>query len=553
MNKSIKLLTILFLIATLFSSCASIFSKKTQNVVFQTSHPNTKIKFKNPDNICIDSTHKDKIVMLSKDAELVKFSIELDSHLTANKIIAPTNLSPLYYLTKGASIIPSLFIPSLTPAIITIPIMYLYIIPPIDVADKTYSFKDTFNFITFNQKIKYWDSTYKLLNLSNISIDLHKDSNLVNYFDDIKEILDVPSRSNKYNESFTLKNTIFYKDIEKQLIKTKFIDTLISKSVFMDNTNINQLECKISNILFNNYSYKYKTFISGRVVTYINSRIATNWVLKDNYGDTLFSKYIISNSGDYYTHHIDTSISDALIQSFTSFMNDSTVDSLMKRSGKYKIKDNNIPITNTLNSDSISQIQKEQQIFVSKNFKQPTSLEDAMLASFTIKSNDGHGSGFLISEDGYLITNHHVIVGNKKFTAIDYNGKEFELEVIRSNKDLDLALCKIKGNFEFAFTIPDVKNFSIGIDVYAIGTPRSVQLGQSITRGILSGYRTNPNNSSKIIQTDAKINGGNSGGALINTDGNLLGVVDYKLMGLGVEGLSFGICATEIKKALNIE
>ena len=93
----------------------------------------------------------------------------------------------------------------------------------------------------------------------------------------------------------------------------------------------------------------------------------------------------------------------------------------------------------------------------------------------------------------------------------------------------------------------------IGIDVYAIGTPRSVQLGQSITRGILSGYRINPNNNSKIIQTDAKINGGNSGGALINSNGELLGVVDYKLIGLGVEGLSFGICATEIKKALNIE
>ena len=333
MNKSIKFFICFFLIALFFSSCASIFSKKTQNVVFKTSHPNTKIKFKNSKLIYADSINKDKNITLSRDAELVKFTIELDSHLTSSKIIAPTNLYSLYYLTYSPCLIPIFFLPPLT-AFLTIPVGIFYIYFCLEDNEvETYSFIDTFNFINVNQKIKYWDSSYKMLKLSNVSVELQTDSNLVNYFDNIKEIADIPYKTDNNDESFTFKNTIFYKNIENQLIKTKFLDTLNIKSVFIDNTNFNKLECKITNINLNKYCYKYWTLYLNKKINYITIKIGINWVLKDHYGDILLNKYVVGCSGEYETNEVENPIDDAIVQSFTTFLNDLKVDSLMKKTG----------------------------------------------------------------------------------------------------------------------------------------------------------------------------------------------------------------------------
>jgi S1-C subfamily serine protease len=135
--------------------------------------------------------------------------------------------------------------------------------------------------------------------------------------------------------------------------------------------------------------------------------------------------------------------------------------------------------------------------------------------------------------------------------VINKDGKEFPALVIRKNEYSDLALLKIESNNAHAFTVPKTKNYRVGDDIFAIGTPKSIELGQSLSKGIISGLRTHDNLS--MIQTDASVNSGNSGGALVTKTGEFIGVVNAKVLGLGVEGLGFSIPAETIFKDLSIE
>ncbi len=101
-----------------------------------------------------------------------------------------------------------------------------------------------------------------------------------------------------------------------------------------------------------------------------------------------------------------------------------------------------------------------------------------------------------------------------------------------------------------AFNLPDKQNYNVGDEVITIGTPNSVELGQSVAKGIVSGTRKNKG--SNYMQTDISINRGNSGGPIILQTGELAGVVEYKLVGQGMEGLSFSIPAYEIIQSLSL-
>ena len=175
-----------------------------------------------------------------------------------------------------------------------------------------------------------------------------------------------------------------------------------------------------------------------------------------------------------------------------------------------------------------------------------------MSATVTIKTKDGHGSGCVVSKDGYVVTNFHVISNNDKLTVIDKNGKEYDAKLIRKNENLDLALIKVsQGDFEFSYHLPEVKNYSVGDDIFVIGTPKSIELGQTLTKGIISGTRKFDEN--EFIQTDASVNGGNSGGAMTKKNGELIGIVNAKVSGFGVEGIGFSIPAEFIKSGLFIQ
>ena len=158
------------------------------------------------------------------------------------------------------------------------------------------------------------------------------------------------------------------------------------------------------------------------------------------------------------------------------------------------------------------------------------------------------GSGVIFDEDGHIITNLHVLNNSiqlkQKLLIELYNGSNHEVEIIGIDRDNDLAVLKlVEKNVEISpiqrkRKIEDIK---IGETVFAIGNPQG--LGQSVSMGIISAIgRKFINKEGSFIQTDASINPGNSGGALVDSKGNLLGIINFiESTTGGNQGLNFAI------------
>jgi serine protease Do len=168
----------------------------------------------------------------------------------------------------------------------------------------------------------------------------------------------------------------------------------------------------------------------------------------------------------------------------------------------------------------------------------------------TVQARDGHGSGFLISNDGYMFTNAHVVGGEALVKVRFSPGFTLDAQVLKVNKDFDLALLKVNASDLPALTLGDEKAMMLGEELHAIGTPVDAALGQSVTRGILSGMREIEGRT--FIQTDVSINPGNSGGPLIDADGRVVGITTMKISGKGYEGLGFAVPISVALDMLNI-
>ncbi len=141
------------------------------------------------------------------------------------------------------------------------------------------------------------------------------------------------------------------------------------------------------------------------------------------------------------------------------------------------------------------------------------------------RRREGAGSGVVISEDGYLLTNHHVIDGATRVIAVFSDKKEFEAEIVGSDPKTDLAVLKVKGKESFhAAALGDSDALRVGESVIAIGNPFG--LSHTVTKGIVSakGRVIGAGPYDDFIQTDASINPGNSGGPLFNTKGEVVGI-----------------------------
>lgn len=169
----------------------------------------------------------------------------------------------------------------------------------------------------------------------------------------------------------------------------------------------------------------------------------------------------------------------------------------------------------------------------------------------TVSTADGHGSGFLVTNDGYLITNAHVVEDASTVKVKFQQGFTLDGVVVKVNRDFDVALIKTPGNDLPALSIGDDAALQLGEELFAIGTPLDEQLGQTVTRGIMSGKREFEGRS--FLQTDVSINPGNSGGPLIDESGKVVGVATLKVQETGVQGIGFGVPMSKAIEMLNIE
>ena len=181
---------------------------------------------------------------------------------------------------------------------------------------------------------------------------------------------------------------------------------------------------------------------------------------------------------------------------------------------------------------------------------------------FTSSQYEGMGSGFIINEDGYILTNYHVIEGAKDITVTLSDGTEVAGTVVNYDQEKDLAMIKLKEGTKVPAVAElwDSDELYPGAEVIAIGTPLSKNLAYTLTKGIISGndrsIQTETGTSVHLLQTDAAINSGNSGGPLVNTKGQVIGINSMKLgsqsMGSAtVEGIGFAIPINEVKSKID--
>lgn len=158
----------------------------------------------------------------------------------------------------------------------------------------------------------------------------------------------------------------------------------------------------------------------------------------------------------------------------------------------------------------------------------------------------GEGSGIIMSEDGYIITNAHVVEGATSLKVMTSDGETYEAQLIGSDTVTDLAVVKIDATGLTAAEFGSSEDLRVADKVMAIGNPGGHELSSSVTIGYVSALnRAIANNTTgytmEYIQTDAAINPGNSGGALINEYGQVVGINSAKISATGYEGLGFAI------------
>lgn len=166
--------------------------------------------------------------------------------------------------------------------------------------------------------------------------------------------------------------------------------------------------------------------------------------------------------------------------------------------------------------------------------------------------SEGAGSGVVISKDGYIVTNNHVIDGASKITVRLKDGKEYQGKLIGHDAQTDLAVVKIEGAQLTPVTYGDSDSLIVGDTAVAIGNPLG-SLGGTVTNGIISATDRQielENQVMTLLQTNAAINPGNSGGGLFNDKGELIGIVVAKSAGSNVEGLGFAIPVNVVKNVV---
>lgn len=378
------------------------------------------------------------------------------------------------------------------------------------------------------ERLPYRNKTDARIDINKVAFKVEKKSFIQYYYESYSDYKKGNDESqNIVNREIRYNNTIFQESLERYLIKNNFIDTA-------HNISLGTIyKVKIDLVVKSITEHKFSTYCVVELKTLVK--------FPDYFGDykeleyITFSNVAYDQSGDNELRNLDL-IADALENIIPSILKDVRVkDNFIDPGLKYKNS-----------ADTLTQL------LFSNTSKEAPSLENAAGAVVTITQKGSHGSGCIISNNCYIITNFHVTgVDTSEIYAIFGSGVKRRCQFIRGNPIFDLALLKVDTTIAIPLKINDSKKINIGADVYAIGTPRDISLGQSITKGIISGKRVIENNT--FIQSDVSVNRGNSGGALTNKEGELIAIVNAKLVGVGVEGVSFAIPIYYLEEALKLK
>ena len=198
------------------------------------------------------------------------------------------------------------------------------------------------------------------------------------------------------------------------------------------------------------------------------------------------------------------------------------------------------PVNNANNTDV-----PRQTLSVTEQSASVETVDNALPAVVTVLTQAGFGrgsgSGFFISQDGYIVTNNHVIEGARNILVVYAQGGRASASVVGTAPEFDLAVLKVDGPVPAVLTWGDSGELPLGATVIAIGSALG-EYRNSVTSGVLSGYNRQLADMGGLLQTDAAINQGNSGGPLLNLAGQVIGINTLVARGRGdAEGLGFAI------------
>ena len=353
-------------------------------------------------------------------------------------------------------------------------------------------------------------------------------------------------KSDKSND-LKVDNTIFTDELNASLVKMNFVDT--NNKFFRNTSNSLFINAIIKKVSFHEVFYISPT--SGLGAGYSYSRMLAmdleiEWEILNYYKEKIYTiqtkqksdpfqfntRYYSGSSKNTVTEIINKAVQDNMEYSFLQ---------VRKQLVEQKLLTKTREVDDTVRSMTINR----------GNVIAAGKLNDYLKGTVSIKVDEGHGSGVIISSEGYIVTNYHVIANTKKIEVIYNDGSKEEATVVRKSAEGDVALLKVARKDLSALPISELKDTEIGIDVWAIGTPRSLELGQSVSKGIISGLRKTDNVT--YVQTDVKISPGNSGGALVNKEGLVLGIVTSKVMSVGTEGIGFAVIGGDLMEKLKIK
>ena len=166
----------------------------------------------------------------------------------------------------------------------------------------------------------------------------------------------------------------------------------------------------------------------------------------------------------------------------------------------------------------------------------------------------GVGSGVIFREDGYIVTNNHVVSGAKELIVSMPDGRSLKGKLIGADALTDLAVVKVEAKDLPTAKFGDSDKIVVGEPAIAIGNPMGLEFQGSVTSGVISALNRTLDISDKLvklIQTDAAINPGNSGGALVNADGEVIGINSAKVAANGVEGMGFAIPINTVQNIID--
>jgi len=230
---------------------------------------------------------------------------------------------------------------------------------------------------------------------------------------------------------------------------------------------------------------------------------------------------------------------------------------------RYKDKNGVVHFTDTPPDGTYTRLQEGR--FVNTQFpyyannplleKAANKIEVVSRAVIGVKTPKMRGSGFFINRTGYAVTNYHVIAdATSDVKAITFDGQEWNARVITTEPDKDLALIHLESEGYPYLPLGKLTDVSIGKEVYTVGNP--LGLSHSVSRGIVSSVRKGMKKTTPVtlIQTDAAINAGNSGGPLITPEGLVLGVVTFKAASpkLPIQGIGFAVSSEDIISSLSL-